>query len=73
MSQNSNSIYGTRGLNVGIIGRWSQLLWRILILVPLDAVKKAIVDRGTEIDQARLLETREIVRKHAAIVWQWHK
>ena len=30
-----NSKYGTLGLDVGVIGRWSRLIWGLFILLPL--------------------------------------
>ena len=34
MSTRQTSRYGTLGLNVGFVGRWSRLIWGALILVP---------------------------------------
>ena len=33
--QASRSRFGTLGLDVGIVGRWSRLIWGLLILVPV--------------------------------------
>ncbi len=33
--QVSRSRFGTLGLDVGVVGRWSRLLWGLLILVPI--------------------------------------
>ena len=33
--QASRSRFGTLGLDVGVVGRWSRLVWGLLILVPI--------------------------------------
>lgn len=47
-NQTSRSRFGTLGLDVGIVGRWSRLLWGILILMPITASLILNLDSLTE-------------------------
>ena len=50
MSTRQASNYGTLGLNVGFVGRWSRLIWGALLLIPLGF---ELADLFTSPDESR--------------------